>query len=235
VPRRFEPQHVLPPRLSRALGKDPYWFVIGGHAVRCFCPYRPSDDVDFGVSRAKDLADLLRALEAKGKVKLLERTADTVHLSFDGTDVSILVLPVLRPHTEGHALTATGILATKLHAILDRGTRRDFFDLYVMMDQERLGIIDCLRALREVYATDVNEGLLLRAITYFEDADAEAPLAGEGKKDWAVVQAFFKRAAGALLAPPGTPLEIERRVVGVAKGAAPRRSRKARAFRGGQS
>jgi hypothetical protein len=228
VPRRFEPKDVLPPRVSRALGKDPYWFVIGGHAVRCFCPYRPSDDVDFGVSRPKDLTELLRGLEAKGKVKLLERSADTVHLSFEGTDVSIFVLPVLRAHTEGHALTATGILATKLHAILDRGTRRDFFDLYVMMSQERLGFVDCVRALREVYATDVNEGLLLRAVTYFDDANAEAPLAGEGKKDWAVVQTFFKRAAGALLTPPGTSLEIERRVVGVVKGAASARGRSRR-------
>jgi hypothetical protein len=164
-------------------------------------------------------------------VKLLERTKDTVHLSFDGTDVSIFVLPALRPHTEDHALTVTGILATKLHAILDRGTRRDFFDVYVMMNQERLGLIDCIRALREVYETDVNEGLLLRAVTYFDDAEAEAPLAGEGKGDWALVRGFFARAAGALLTPPGRSLQIERRVDdvrkprGVAK-AAPRKRRR---------
>jgi len=215
VPRKYGPLEVLPAGVARALGRDPYWFVIGGHAVRCFCPYRPSDDVDFGVGNAKDLRALLAALEARGKVVVLERARDTVHLSFDGLDVSIFVLPGIRAHTEEHTLTADAVLATKLHAILDRGVRRDFFDLYVMMEQERLGLVDCFRAIREVYASDVNEGLLLRSITYFADADAEARLVGEGPGDWEHVKAFFVAAAGALLAPPSRQLAIQRRVVGV--------------------
>jgi hypothetical protein len=215
VPRKYEPTEVLPPEVSRLLGRDPYWFVIGGHAVRCFCPYRPSHDVDFGVERPRDLEALLRIFRTKGKVRLLERGKDTAHLSLDGIDVSIFVLPSLVVHTDGHSLTAIGILATKLHAVLDRGTRRDFFDLYVMMNQESLGVIDCIRAMREVYATDVNEGLLLRAIAYFEDARAEAPLPGEGPDDWSTVTTFFTRAAGALITPPGRALDIESRLVDV--------------------
>lgn len=229
MPRRYDPIDVLPPGVSRALGRDPYWFVIGGHAVRCFCPYRPSRDVDFGVQRPRDLQALLRVFEARGNVRLLERDKDTIHLSFDGTDVSIFVLPTLVPHTHGHSLTATGILATKLHAILDRGTRRDFFDLYVMMNQERLGVVDCIRAMRDVYSTDLNEGLLLRAITYFDDAQAEAPLPGEGRGDWSTVTTFFSRAAGALVTPPGRTLDIESRLVDVAAPKKPGTRRRSRA------
>jgi hypothetical protein len=69
----------------------------------------------------------------------------------------------------------TGLLAAKLHAILDRGTRRDFFDLYVLLQIEGLGL-ECLNALTKVYATEVNSGLVLRALSYFDDADAEADL-----------------------------------------------------------
>jgi hypothetical protein len=32
------------------VGDVPYWFVIGGHAVRCLKPYRPSRDVDVAES-----------------------------------------------------------------------------------------------------------------------------------------------------------------------------------------
>lgn len=213
--RKHGPLEVLPAPVARALGRDPFWFVIGGHAVRCFCPYRPSDDVDFGVGSAKDLRALLGGLEARGRVVVLERSADTVHLQFAGIDVSVFVLPGIRKHTEEHTLTAEAVLATKLHAILDRGTRRDFFDLYVMMEQERFGLVDCFRAIRAVYETDVNEGLLLRAVTYFEDAEAEARLPGEGPRDWERVRGFFVTAAGALITPPAAPLEIQRRVVGV--------------------
>ena len=52
------------------------------------------------------------------------------------------------PLVEDRRLDVTGILATKLHAILDRGLRRDFFDLYVMLQQQRLGIAEGLAAMR---------------------------------------------------------------------------------------
>lgn len=235
MPRRYGPLEVMPASVARALGRDPFWFVIGGHAVRCFCPYRPSNDVDFGVENAKDLKALLRRLAKQGELVVLERSEGTVHAQLDGVDVSFFVLPGVQRHTEKHTLTAEGILATKLHAILDRGTRRDFFDLYVMLEQERFGLVDCFRAIRSIYRTEVNEGLLLRAVTYFEDAEAEARLPGEGTRDWERVRAFFVTAAGALVTPPQVTLEIQSRVVDVhgAKAKAPRTPKKASVRRSG--
>ena len=150
--------------------------------MRCFCPYRPSRDVDFGVTRTDDLNDLVRQLERRGHVELTERTNDTVHLRFDGIDVSIFVLDMLSPFVNDRRLSVTGLLATKLHAILDRGTRRDFFDLYVTLHRHALGIAECLAAMRHVYRQDVNETLLLRALTFYDDAEREAPLPGEGPR-----------------------------------------------------
>lgn len=114
-------------------------------------------------------------------------------------------------------LDVTGVLGTKLHAILGRGTRRDFFDLYVTLQHHQLGIIACLRAIRTVYEQDVNEQLLLRALTYFEDADLEPKLPGEGRNDWTTVKNFFLSAVGALLIPPHPKLAIQKRVVDVAR------------------
>ena len=94
MPRRHSPLEVLPEPIAHAVARDRIWFVIGGHAVRCFCPYRPSEDVDFGVESAKDLAELLSRLRSKGKVTVLERAEDTVHLSFDGLDGHTWVLPI---------------------------------------------------------------------------------------------------------------------------------------------
>ena len=215
--RRYQPTEVMPAAVAAAVGDLPYWFVIGGHAVRCFVPYRPSRDVDFGVMDAKTLAELVRALSKRGSFEVLERDVDTIHGRFEGVDVSVFVLRELAPFVEDRALSVTGLLATKLHAILDRGTRRDFFDLYVLLEQQRLGLVECLRALREVYrAADVNEGLVLRALSYFEDAEAEAALPGEGPHDFALVKSFFQASVGALLVPPSKPLSFAERVVDVA-------------------
>lgn len=209
------PVTVIPRPLGHAVADLPYWFVIGGQAMRCFCPYRPSRDVDFGVTRAEDLDDLVRQLERRGRVELRERTHDTVHLRFDDIDVSIFVLEMLSPFLADRRLSVTGLLATKLHAILDRGTRRDFFDLYVTLHLHAIGLAECLAALRQVYRQDVDDALLLRALTYFDDAEREAALPGEGKDDWSTVKEFFWSRVGQLLIPPARELEIERRVVDV--------------------
>jgi len=205
----------MPAPIGRAVADLPYWFVIGGQAVRCFCPYRPSRDVDFGVTSASDLDDLVQQLQRRGHVDIAERSADTVHLRFDGIDVSIFVLAMLSPFVSDRRLSVTGLLATKLHAILDRGTRRDFFDLYVTLHRHALGLAGCLAAMRQVYRQDVNELLLLRALTFFDDAEREAELPGEGPDDWVTVKEFFWNRVGQLLIPPARELHIERRVVDV--------------------
>ena len=217
----YRPEQVIPQRLRPVVEALPYWFVIGGHAVRCLCPYRPTRDVDFGVREADSIDDLLDQLRRSGETEILERAEDTVHLRWNGIDVSIFLLEEIGRFTEERRLSVEGILATKLHAIIDRGTRRDFFDLYVTLQDQRLGLATCLAALRNVYRQNVNDALVLRALTYFDDAEREAPLPREGERDWARVKEFFQTRAGHLLVPPGEPLEIQRFRVDVSEGARP--------------
>ena len=208
----------MPRELARVVSDLRYWFVIGGQAVRCFAPFRPSRDVDFGVESATHLDDLLAQLGRGGEVVLQERSSDTVHLTWNGTKVSGFVLELLAPFVEDRHLDITGLLATKLHAILDRGTRRDFFDLYVTLQDQQLGIAACLAAIRAVYRQPINDALLLRAMTYFDDAEREAPLPGEGPRDFSVVKDFFSKRVGDLLVPPARALEIQARVVDLLDG-----------------
>ncbi len=205
----YTPSQIMPRALATAVDPLPYWFVIGGQAVRCFAPYRPSRDVDFGIDKPANLDDMVAQLSRQGRVEIQERTRDTVHLLWNGIKVSVFVLEFLVPHVEDRHLDVTGVLATKLHAILDRGLRRDFFDLYVMLQQQRLGIASVLAAVRSVYQGAIDDGLLLRALTYFDDADREAPLPGEGPSDWDAVKDHFQVQVGSLLAPPMRRLKIQ--------------------------
>ena len=77
----YSPSQILRRALSQAVDQLPYWFVIGGQAVRCFAPYRPSRDVDFGIDKPANLDDLVEQLGRHGPVEVQERSADTVHLS----------------------------------------------------------------------------------------------------------------------------------------------------------
>ncbi len=217
APAPYRPVQVIPEALARVVDPIPYWFVIGGQAVRCFAPYRPSRDVDFGVDSPVNLEDLVGQLRKSGTVEIQERAPDTVHLLWNGIKVSAFVLHTLVPHVDERHLDVTGVLATKLHAILDRGLRRDFFDLYVMLERHKLGIIAALGAIRTVYQAPIEDSLLLRALTYFGDADREAPLPGEGAQDWNAVKDYFLLQVGALLVPPVRPLAIQAHIVDVSE------------------
>lgn len=210
---RYLPVEVIPAPLVPVVEDLPHWFIIGGQAVRCFCPYRPSRDVDFGVREVASLEDLLDQLGRQAPAELLERGPRHAHLRWQGLKVSVFVLEKLADFVEDRHLSVPGILATKLHAILDRGARRDFFDLYVTLQLHRLGLIECLSALRLIFPEARNDSLLLRALTYFDDADREAALPGEGDRDWETVKEFFLDRVGQLLVPPTRALEIQARVV----------------------
>jgi hypothetical protein len=211
----YKPGQVMPPALATAVDALPYWFVIGGQAVRCFTPYRPSRDVDFGIDSPVNLNDLVDQLKRQGRTEIQERSRDTVHLLWNGIKVSAFVLDFLIRHVEDRHLDVTGVLATKLHAILDRGLRRDFFDLYVMLQHHQLGIAAVLAAIHAVYQGQIDDGLMLRALTYFDDAEREAPLPGEGESDWRAVKDYFLVQVGSLLVPPLRRLAIQSRAVDV--------------------
>jgi hypothetical protein len=66
-----------------------------------------------------------------------------------------------------------------------------------------------------VYGPKINEPLLLRALTYFEDAEREAPLPGEGGRDWETVKEYFQDVVAHLLLPPPKPLAIQAQRVDV--------------------
>jgi hypothetical protein len=214
----YTPSQVIPRDLADAVDALPYWFVIGGQAVRCFAPYRPSRDVDFGIDSAENLDDLVCQLRRQGDVEIQEGSGDTVHLLWNGTKVSVFVVPHLVHHVEDRHLDVTGILATKLHVILDRGLRRDFFDLYVMLQQHQLGIAALLGAMRTVHPAQIDEGLLLRALTYFDDAEREAAVPGEGRSDWRVIKDYFLAQVGCLLTPPMRRLAIQAQTAEVRTG-----------------
>ena len=83
------------------------------------------------------------------------------------------------------------------------------------LENQRLGAADCLAAMRSVYGPKLNEPLLLRALTYFEDAEREAPLPAEGVRDWGTVKEYFQKVVASLLLPPAIPLAIQAQRVDV--------------------
>ena len=73
----------------------------------------------------------------------------------------------------------------KLGAITGRGKKRDFTDLYFLLKEFTL--TELLAFYRQKYA-DGNEFLVLRSLTYFDDADEDKELELFEKAAWSDVK-----------------------------------------------
>jgi hypothetical protein len=186
-------------------------YLAGGSAVALHLGHRRSNDLDFfSVSASLNLTEMRdRIIDAAPDVEIVSVTDACVRLRLESAAVDIVryrYAPLEAPRPGPHGVLVAGLtdLATmKLAAIAGRGLRRDFWDLYEIL---RSGIP--LEQAAAAYLTrfGLHESDLYhvaRALTYFEDAEADPAFpAGLSKKKWGQIKAFFKEHAPRLLTAP---------------------------------
>lgn len=155
------------------------FYLAGGTALALQLGHRASIDFDFYTSRHFKRGTLpiwfLGHLK-KITIKVVRDTDDTFEASVD-PDIHLSCFyyeyPLLEPPRiiEGVWIASLkDIAAMKLVAISQRGTRRDFIDMYYLL--QRFTLKEILRFTQEKYSHfDVYHGL--RGLCYFKDADED--------------------------------------------------------------
>ncbi len=196
-------------RLSR-LGPLAGFYLAGGTAIAAHLGHRRSLDLDL-FSRAPD-ADLdaprLAIAGMFEDAEVLEATDVTLRLLVGRGPIDLVryPYPLLQkpmPGPGGFPLArALDLAAMKLAAVARRGIRRDFWDLHELATSGGISLARASRAYVERFGVgEADLYAVLRALTYFGDADAE-PLwpAGLGPRKWAAIRAYFEAEAPRLLA-----------------------------------
>ena len=125
----------------------------------------------------------------------METAPGKVHLQLHGVKVSFFHYPYppLFPlHTFGHLSVADArdIACMKLEAIANRGSRRDFVDMYLAATAYGLGqIVDWFG--RKYASVSYSRTHLFKALTYFVDAEQEPMPDMLIPLDWTVVREYF--------------------------------------------
>jgi hypothetical protein len=187
--------------VSRALaGRDCY--LAGGTALALMEGHRVSVDLDVFTERMPDAEQVLDRL--RGQVPQLAVTsleAGTLYVDVHGVQVSVIEYryPLLGPTvaTDGLPLAnRDDIAAMKLSAIANRGSRKDFVDLWVLMTRHR-PLAEYLALHEEKFeARDV--GHVIRSLIHFDDAEREPPLRLLIELDWEELKTDFRRRVAAL-------------------------------------
>ena len=170
------------------------FYLAGGTAVALHLGHRRSMDFDWFANRFPGQpVDLQASFAARGiglePTALAERT---VHGQIAGVKVSFLEFrpPLLEPLVEWPALgcrlaSCPDLAAMKLHAVAQRGTKKDFIDIHALAGQMSLRrMLDCYQQRFGVADTS----RLLASLCFFDDAEGEpmptmlVPLAWETVK-----------------------------------------------------
>ena len=152
------------------------FYLAGGTALALQFGHRTSKDLDFYTKKNFNPVKIVKELRKvfKKDLKGPRSAEDTLWLKIKDTDLSFFRYPYLliRPLVSYETVKLTSaedIIAMKIEAIITRGKKRDFVDMYFAM--RRYGIKKVLGFFKEKYPEVFNEYNCVTALTYFEDAE----------------------------------------------------------------
>ena len=160
--------------------KDSAFYLAGGTALSLQRGYRKSVDFDFFTPEKFDPAalyyDLRDEFPAIQRQNIGRGTCDTiiegVQVSFFRYPYSVLdLVPGTPEYPNLKIASVPDIACMKMEAIANRGARKDFYDLYQVLKDNRYTAEDLFSLFQRKYRTDSNAiSFVVQGLSYFEDA-----------------------------------------------------------------
>jgi len=175
-------------------------YLAGGTALAFHLGHRLSRDVDlFSQDPSLDLELARRAFATLPEFEVDSLTDATLRFRVGGVPVDVVRYPyaLLNPPGDGpdhFPIASLEDLATmKLSAVSRRGIRRDFWDLYEMFSRGTPSLDQALGSYVRRYGVKESDLYhVLKALTYFDDAEADALLPlGLTLERWEGIKSWF--------------------------------------------
>lgn len=183
------------------------WTLAGGTGLALHYGHRLSADFDFFRPDAVPLEDILRRFTALGSCDILQQYEHTLTLLVRGVKLSFFIVAdpwIAAPvaYRDFRVAAVVDIALMKLAAMAGRGSRKDFIDLYVIL-QDAQRMEDLMANLgRKFPGKSANAYHILRSLTWFEDAEKEPMPRMLIPLEWNDCKSFFIREARRVTLPP---------------------------------
>jgi len=171
------------------------FYLAGGTALSLILGHRKSIDLDFFSSSFPKFEILVAKLKTLNP-KVINQDKGTLDLYIDGVKVSFLEYkyPLVGDFLEFDQVKVASledIACMKLSAISSRGSKKDFIDLYFILQKFSLGE---LLALFEKKFKGVNYQMshILKSLVYFEEAEKQPDPEFLVDVDWNEVKSFLE-------------------------------------------
>lgn len=209
-------ENILAKLMKSAILPDNF-YLAGGTALYFYLHHRLSVDLDFFSSRPfspETLVFKFRQEFGEVDLELMEKDTLILFLSPDKLKFSLFYLPykLLSPLTAyeiGPGIAASlasldDIEAMKTLALVQRGSAKDFVDLYYLLKKAGHSFRDLSLLVQRKYSVDDKYNYHLKtAMAYFDDAEQELEavmlvdesggIRGIAEKEWQEIKDFFVR------------------------------------------
>lgn len=154
------------------------FYLAGDTALALLFGHRISIDLDFFSPNTFSVSSLVEQLNTLGKLKIEDKSETTFNGSLDGVKISFFYYPypLLFPTKEYDGVTLADerdIGAMKIQAISDRGSKKDFVDVFILL--KKYSIQELLNFFHKKYEKfNYNQLHILKSLSYFYDADTNA-------------------------------------------------------------
>jgi hypothetical protein len=175
--------------------------LVGGTSLALQLGHRKSIDLDLFGLLGTDEHELRDILKTIGSISILEKSKNINIVLIDKIKVDFVnySYPWLEDAIVKDNITLASkkdIAAMKLEAICGRGTKKDFIDLYFLLNQYRLS--EMMDFYKEKFS-DGSDFLVLRSLGYFDDAEDEAMPEMLLPVDWNMVKKKIANCVNELL------------------------------------
>ena len=175
------------------------YYMIGGTALSLQLGLRESYDFDFCVPKIFNNELLLQELKTIGEIEVKQNQKGTCDVILNGVQVSFFYYPnnlikecvTTEEMPKLKMASVLDIAVMKLVAIGGRGAKKDFFDLYNIINKSDLTIDELIRGLIKKYGNKINYVNTIMGLSYFEDAEQEILPNTFVEYNWEEIKLFF--------------------------------------------
>lgn len=185
--RTIEPRTLEILKRLMALPKVNAFYLVGGTALALQLGHRFSIDLDLFTVESFDKEVLLESLAMEFEITVESEGEQMLLTYIEGIKVDFVKMgyPILFPPIELEGvrmLDIRDISAMKLKAIAQRGSKKDFYDIYYLSEihslADMLSVFKAKFKMFEIFH-------IVKSLTYFEDAESFAdPVVFDKKISW---------------------------------------------------
>lgn len=173
------------------------FYLGGGTGLALQFGHRVTEELDFFTDKEFEPMELSRYLEAKTQYRRISTSLGVLHCTRSKIKLSFIHTPVplLYPVVKFENNTVANwrdILAEKFKTLSQRGSRKDFYDIYACYIFGDIRIEEGVEILKRRFAgTDINYYDILKSLAYFDIGDKEPELILLKPITWQTVKNFF--------------------------------------------